>query len=519
MTMSTTPEQPTARATRREWIGLSIIALPCLLYSMDLTVLNLAIPKLSAELRPSSAQLLWIVDIYGFVLAGLLIPMGTLGDRIGRRKVLLFGAAAFGAASIFAAFAHSASMLVAARAVLGVGGATIAPSTLSLIRNMFHDDKQRSVAIGVWIASFSAGGAIGPLLGGVLLEYFWPGSVFLVSVPVMVLLLVVGPLLLPEYRDPSARSVDVSSVLLSLAAVLLVIYGVKRVATAPGLALPAVTIVAGVVGAIVFVRRQSRIANPLIDPTLFANARFVSALAAYTVGTLLGFGIWIFTSQYLQLVKGLSPLAAGVTSLPVFAGFTTGAFVAPVMARRIGVERLMIGGFVGTAIGFALLGLATTASPLALIVVALGIYSLALSPIFVLATDLIVGSAPAEQAGAASALSETGSEFGGAAGIAVLGSIGTAVYRHAMSLRMPAGVPGPVADGARNTIGEALRATSGMTGAVSESLHRVAQDAFTSSLNVTAWSCVVVSLLMAVALGATWSTSRAARVHAVRAVE
>src|SRR5687767_3051357 len=187
------------RATRREWIGLAVIALPCMLYSMDLTVLNLALPHLSADLQPSSSQLLWIVDIYGFFVAGSLITMGTLGDRIGRRRLLLIGAVAFGATSVIAAFSTSSEMLIVSRALLGISGATIAPSTLSLIRNMFHDPRQRTLAIGVWISSFSAGAAIGPLLGGVLLEYFWWGSVFLLAVPVMAILLVLGPILLPEF--------------------------------------------------------------------------------------------------------------------------------------------------------------------------------------------------------------------------------------------------------------------------------------------------------------------------------
>ncbi|MGH8247354.1 MAG: MFS transporter, partial [Gammaproteobacteria bacterium] len=218
------------KATRREWIGLAVIALPCLLYSMDLTVLNLAVPSLSADLRPSSSQLLWIVDIYGFLLAGLLITMGTLGDRIGRRRLLMMGAAAFGVASVLAAFSTSAEMLIATRAVLGIAGATLAPSTLSLIRNMFLDPRERTVAIGVWVTSYSVGGAIGPLLGGILLEYFWWGSVFLIGVPVMVLLLVLGPRLLPEFRDPNAGRLDILSAALSLGAVLAVIYGLKRTA-------------------------------------------------------------------------------------------------------------------------------------------------------------------------------------------------------------------------------------------------------------------------------------------------
>ena len=195
-------------AGRREWIGLGVLALPCLLYSMDLTVLNLAVPHLSADLEPSSTQLLWIVDIYGFLVAGSLITMGTLGDRIGRRRLLLTGAVAFGAASMLAAFSFTAPMLIAARAILGVASATLAPSTLSLLRNMFLDPRERTVAVGVWIASFSAGGALGPLLGGLLLEHFWWGSVFLVNVPVMLLLLALGPRLLPEYRDPNPGRLD-----------------------------------------------------------------------------------------------------------------------------------------------------------------------------------------------------------------------------------------------------------------------------------------------------------------------
>ena len=203
MTTATDDSAVTApAASRREWIGLAVLALPCMLYSMDLTVLNLAVPSLSADLAPTATQLLWIVDIYGFLVAGALITMGTLGDRIGRRRLLLIGAAAFGVASVLAAFSVSAEMLIATRALLGLAGATIAPITLSLIRNMFHEPKQRTAAIGVWITSYSVGAAIGPLVGGVLLQHFWWGSVFLAGVPVMLLLLAVGPVLLPSTGIP-----------------------------------------------------------------------------------------------------------------------------------------------------------------------------------------------------------------------------------------------------------------------------------------------------------------------------
>ena len=294
-----------------------VLALPCLLYSMDLTVLHLAVPKLTADLRPSSVELLWIIDIYGFMVAGSLITMGTLGDRIGRRRLLMIGAVAFGVASVAAAFSASAPMLIATRALLGVAGATIAPSTLSLIRNMFQDPQQRTTAIGVWITSFSLGGAIGPLVGGVLLEAFWWGSVFLIGVPVMVLLLVVGPRLLPEYRDPDAGRLDLISAALSLTAVLAMIYGLKRIAQ-DGLTAAAVAfIAAGIAIGAVFARRQLRLPDPLLDLRLFRMRGFSASLATYGLSILLSFGAFLFLPQYLQLVLGMSavprrPLDAAV---------------------------------------------------------------------------------------------------------------------------------------------------------------------------------------------------------------
>src|SRR5688500_12620745 len=294
------------RAGRREWIGLGVIAIACMLYVMDLTVLHLAIPAISTDLQPSSTQLLWIIDIYGFVVAGSLITMGTLGDRIGRRRLLMIGAAAFGAASVLAAFSTSAGMLIAARALLGVAGATLAPSTLALIFNMFGDPQQRKVAIGVWIASYSAGAAIGPLAGGALLELFWWGSVFLLGVPVMVLLLIAAPRLLPESRDPDAGRLDLGSAALSLAAVLAIIFGLKQLAEHGAGWPPAVAVLAGLVIGMAFVRRQRALADPLIDLGLFRNRAFSAALVTNLLGFLAAFGLFLFVSQYLQLVLGLS---------------------------------------------------------------------------------------------------------------------------------------------------------------------------------------------------------------------
>ena len=489
---------PGLRAGRREWIGLAVIALPCMLYSMDLTVLNLAVPHISADLKPSSSQLLWIVDIYGFLVAGSLITMGTLGDRIGRRRLLLIGAAAFGAASILAAFSNSVEMLIATRALLGVAGATLAPSTLSLIRSMFLDPQQRTFAIGIWVTSYSVGGALGPLLGGILLEYFWWGSVFLLAVPVMVLLLVVGPLLLPEFKDPAAGRLDLFSAGLSLAAVLLVIYGLKQFAE-DGLGwIPALSVVSGIVVGVIFVKRQRALADPLIDLRLFRIPAFSASLATYTLGTLVSFGAYIFIAQYLQLVLGLSPFRAGLATVPSMAAFIVGSMLVPAIARRVRPSYLMGAGLVIAAVGFGMLTQVDGDSALAVLIAGSVIYAGGLAPVVILATDLIVGSAPVERAGAASAISETSSELGGALGIAILGSIGTAVYRLAMWDKVPAAVPPAAVEAARSTLGGAVAVAEQLPEPVRADLLEVSRNAFTQGFELTAAISAAVSLATAV---------------------
>jgi DHA2 family multidrug resistance protein-like MFS transporter len=488
------------RAGRRQWIGLAVIALPCMLYSMDLTVLHLAVPALSRDLAPSAAQLLWIIDIYGFLVAGSLITMGTLGDRIGRRRLLLIGATTFGIASVLAAFSTSAEMLILTRALLGLAGATLAPSTLSLIRNMFRDPKQFTTAIGVWISSYSVGAAIGPLFGGLLLEYFWWGSVFLIAVPVMGLILVLGPLLLPEYRDPEAGGLDLFSAALSLTAVLAVIYGLKQVAQDGLTWLPVLSIVAGLAVGVVFVRRQRRLAHPLIDLRLFADRSFSASLAAYTLAIVVAFGGFLFVPQYLQLVLGLSPLQAGLWTLPWSLAFVVGSMVTPVIARRVRPAFLMAAGLGLAAIGNVVLARVDGAFGLGALAIGTFVIGLGLAPTFTLATDLIVGTAPAERAGAASALSETGAELGGALGIAILGSIGTAVYRGRLAEAVPAGVPPEAAQTARDTLGGALAVAGQIPGPVGEALMALARQAFAQGFQVTVMIAALLSLGLAIAV-------------------
>jgi len=488
---------PPPRAGRREWIGLAVIALPCVVYSMDVTVLNLALPRLSVDLQPSSSQLLWIVDIYGFCLAGMLIPMGNLGDGIGRRRLLLLGGAAFAAASVLAAFSTSVGMLIAARAALGVTGATLAPSTLSLIRTMFLDARQRTVAIGVWIASYSLGGAIGPLLGGLMLQHFWWGSVFLLAVPVMALLLILGPVLLPEYRHPAARRLDLGSAFLSLVAVLSVVYGMKQVAEDGIGCVPSVAVLAGIATAIVFVRRQRRLPDPLIDLRLFRVPTFTVSLVTYLLGTLVGFGAYVFIGQYLQLVVGLSPLWAGLWMLPWSGGFIVGSMLSPAIARHVRPAFVMGTGLAMSAVGFAVL-VRLNATGMAGLVTGLALMSLGLAPVITLGTDLIVGAVPPEGAGAAAAISETSSELGGALGVAILGSVGTAIYRSAMAGAALVGVPAQARKIARDTLGGATAAAARLGEPVGARLLETAREAFTHALQVIVGICAVVSALTAI---------------------
>ncbi len=499
------------RAGRKEWIGLAVISLACLLYVMDLSVLYLAVPSLTRDLEPTSSQLLWITDIYGFMVAGFLITMGTLGDRIGRRRVLLTGAAAFGASSVIAAFSTSAEMLIAARALLGIAGATVAPSTLSLIRNMFHDPHQRMTAIGVWGTSFAVGGALGPLVGGVLLEFFWWGSVFLINVPVMGVLLVLGPRLLPEFRDPGAGRLDLTSVFLSLGAVLPVIYGLKQLAQGGAGATAAAAVAAGLVFGGAFVRRQTRLEDPLIDLRLFRIPAFSVSVMSNTLTGFIAFGTFLFVAQYLQLVVGLTPLNAGLWSLPSSLAVIAGSMLAPKVSRLVRPAFGVAGGLLLAAAGLSVLTQVGATSGLATVVTGTVVFSLGLGPVFILATDLIVGTAPAERAGAASAISETGAELGGALGIALLGSIGTAVYRGGVTDALPPDVPLAAAEAARDTLGGALAVAQELPGDVGQGLAGAALDAFAQGLHISATAGAVIAVGVAILVAGLLRNVRAPR--------
>ncbi|MEU0805304.1 MFS transporter [Streptomyces sp. NPDC005970] len=475
--MSSIADSP-RQAGPREWLGLAVLALPTLLLSIDVSVLHLAVPHISEALDPSATQMLWIIDVYGFLIAGFLVTMGTLGDRIGRRKLLLIGAAAFGVASVVASYATDPAMLIAARAALGIAGATLMPSTLALISNMFPDPRQRGMAIAIWVTMFSVGVALGPVVGGAMLEYFWWGSVFLLGVPIMALLLVAGPLLLPEYRDEDAGRLDLASVALSLAAILPVIYGLKEIAKDGVSAVPGLALVVGLVVAVVFVRRQRTLASPLLDFRLFANPTFRTALVTLLLSMLVAGGTYLFVTQYLQLVGGLSPMKAGLYLLPAAFALIVTSVLSPVAASRFRPAYVVAAGLVVSAVGHGMLALADSSSGVAQVVTGFAFAYAGGGPLVALGTDIVVGSAPPEQAGSASALSETSTELGMALGVATLGSVGTAVYRGEVD------VPARVPDGAGDTLAGALEAAKNLPADLSAAFVDSGRAAFTEGMNV-----------------------------------
>ncbi|WP_320776578.1 MFS transporter [Streptomyces sp. CRN 30] len=494
--MTTTP----SLAGRREWTALGVLMLPLLLVSMDVSVLYFAIPAISADLEPSGTQQLWIFDIYGFVLAGLLMTMGALGDRVGRRRLLLIGAAAFGAASLVAAYAHTAETLIAARAVLGVGGATLMPTTVALVRSMFTDAGQRAKAIGLWSAVMTGGVALGSVLSGVLVEHFWWGSVFLVNLPAMVLLLVLGPVLLPESRDPAPGRFDWPSVPLSLAAVLPVVYGLKEIPSEGFHVRYVMSITVGLLFAALFVHRQRTAPSPMISPALLRGRGFAPSLVLNAVTMFGMMGSAYFTTQYIQSVLDKSAMEAALwallPSVPI-------GFAAPFAAHlvRKGVDRahVVTAGFAAAACGYVILTAAGTDS-LTVVLIACAVLASGVTAVMSQIMDLALSTAPVERAGAASSLMETGAEFGGAMGMALLGSIGTAVYRH--------GVPDSAPAAAHETLGGALAVADHLPGRTGDALAAAAREAFTDGMRGAAIAAAAVLVLAAVMAAMTLRAAR-----------
>ncbi|MEU5922524.1 MFS transporter [Streptomyces antimycoticus] len=487
------------RAGRKEWTAFVVLMLPLLLVSMDVSVLYFAVPAISRELHPSSTQQLWIFDIYAFALAGLLITMGALGDRFGRRKLLLFGAAAFGAASVAAAYAQSAETLIAARAVLGIGGATLMPSTMALIRNLFLDEKQRATAIAIWSSAMAGGIALGSVLSGVMIEHFWWGSVFLINVPAMVLLLALVPLLVPEFKDPKPGAFDLPSVPLSLAAVLPVIYGLKKTAADNGVSpIPLLSIVAGLAVGAVFLRRQRTRRDAMISPELFHHRGFGPSIALNALATFAMMGSAYFTTQYLQSVLGKGPLEAALWSLaPSVCVGIAGPAAAAAVQRGADRAHVIGAGFLTGALGYGILALAET-DALWTVLIGAAVLASGIVMVMSLVTDMAIGTVPPKRAGSAAALLETGQEFGGAMGMAVLGSVGTAVYRSDVKDSLGGELPRGALDQARETLGAAVAVAGKLKGRTGEQLLDAAREAFTHGMRIACGAGAVVLVAAAV---------------------
>jgi DHA2 family multidrug resistance protein-like MFS transporter len=491
-------ESSTPRAGRRQWLGLVLLMLPVLLISVDNTVLSFALPAISLDLRPSSTTLLWIVDIYPLVLAGLLVAMGTLGDRVGRRRLLLIGATGFGVVSVAAAFAPTAELLIAARAVMGFFGAMIMPSTLSLLRSMFLDARQRTMAIAVWAGAFAAGSSLGPIVGGVVLQHFSWGAVFLIAVPFLLPLVAFAGLLIPESKDPAPLRIDLISVALSMLTLAPLVFAIKTLTHdgVGGLGLGALAL--GLVAGALFLRRQLRIDNPLLDLSLFRNAPFAGSVLANFLAVFSLVGFLFFVSQHLQLVLGLDPLAAGLLLLPGAVLSVVAGLAAAYVVRRVPPRLVIVAGILLSAGGFGMIVLLRENLSAGVIMVAFGILSVGVGAAETISNDTILSSVPPDKAGAAAGVSETAYELGAVLGTAVLGAILAASYRAAVVL--PDGLGSGAATQAGETLGGALGVAGELPGAQAAALTESAKAAFDSGVGVTSIIAVVLMLVAAAAV-------------------
>jgi DHA2 family multidrug resistance protein-like MFS transporter len=491
--MTVVAERAVVRATAgtKEWLGLVVLAFAVLLIAIDATVLDVALPFISADLQPTAPQLLWIIDVYSFVLAGLLITMGTLGDRIGRRRLLLIGAAGFGIASAIAGVAVSPEMLIAARALQGVAGATLMPATLGLIRAIFTDPRQRTTAIAVWAAMAGGGAAIGPLVGGWLLEHFWWGSVFLVNLPLMLALIVFGPMVIPEARDPRPGKFDIPSAALSMLAVLPIVYAIKEIAVHGPSLVTGVAALVGVPAGAVFVTRQRQLADPMLDLSLFGNRAFRMAVTTDFLSVFALSGLLFFGAQYLQVVAGLSPLDAGLAMLPGTATSVVASIAAAWLLRRWRTGPVLAAAVATSALGSAILLAISADGSISAFVVGFVLVGAGVGTALTVTSDIVVSAVAPARAGAASAVAETAYELGAAAGVAVLGSVVLAVFRGGLD------VSGLTPEQAATS--ETLGGAAGVAGELGNPTWFVSamHDAFVGGMHVAAAITAVVLAIAA----------------------
>lgn len=492
---------PAPTSARRRWWALTVLMLPVLLISIDNTVLSFALPDISRGLQPSGTALLWIVDVYPLVLAGLLIPMGSLGDRFGRRRLLLIGSIGFAAVSVGAAFAPTTEWLIVARAALGLFGAMLMPSTLSLLRNIFVDRNQRRLAIAVWATGFAIGAALGPIVGGILLEHFWWGSIFLLAVPVLIPLVALAPFLIPESKDPLPGRTDFVSILLTLTTMTPLMFGVKTFASDGFSVFGIAAIALGLLSGVIFVRRQLRRPDPMIDMGLFKSHAFSVAVSANLLSCVAFVGFLFFISQHLQLVLGLTPITAGLVLVPGLIAMTIASLSVVPISRRVRPGIVIPVALAISAVGYLIVTLSDGPAPVSLLLVAFAVLGFGIGAAETVSNELIIASAPASKAGAAAAISETAYEVGAVLGTAVLGSILTASYRN--SIVVPPGLTADQTAAARETLGGATELAESLPAKVATQLLDSAKEAFDSGIVLT--SGIGMLLIVIAAIVATFS--------------
>ncbi|MGC2240363.1 MAG: DHA2 family efflux MFS transporter permease subunit [Acidimicrobiia bacterium] len=480
---------------RRRWVTLGVLSLSLVIIGLDNTILNVALPTLVRELNATGSQLQWMVDAYVLVFAGLLLTMGALGDRFGRKLALNVGLVIFGAASIGAAFADSANMLIAARAMMGIGGALIMPSTLSIITNIF-EGAERGRAIAAWAAVAGLGIIIGPVIGGWLLENFWWGSIFLINVFIAIAAIVAGIGLVPESKDPDATPLDPMGAVLSVAGLVTLVYAIIEAPSkgwTDGLVLGGFGLAAVLIG--LFLWWETRVAHPMLRLEFFENPRFSAASVAITMVFFAMFGTVFLLTQYLQFVLGFTPLEAGFRVMPV----ATMIVAAPLSARfteRFGTKRVVTAGLVIVAGAMAILALINVDSGYGHVALAISLLGAGMGTAMAPATDSIMGSLPLAKAGVGSAMNDTTRQIGGALGVAILGSVLASAYSSSMAPAV-ASLPPQAAAQASDSIGGAVR-VAGQLGDAGPALLRAATSSFIDGMQTAVWVAAAVALIGAI---------------------
>lgn len=475
------------KAGRKEWIALCVLMLPLLLVAMDLSVVYYAVPYITEQLKPSTTQQLWMFDAYGFVLASLYITMGAVGDRIGRRKLLLIGATVFGIGSVLAGYSQSSEMLIFARVLQAVGGATLEPTALALLRSMFRDPAERSKAVAIFVGTLGVGVTVGPVMGGLLLAHFWWGSIFLINVPFMLMLLVTAPLLLPESRNPNAGRFDLFSAFLTVAAIFPLVFGVKEIA-ANGTSTPSLVYIGvSVLAIILFVIRQARASHPMLDMSLLRRRNISGPVVTKLVGSFGLIGFAVFTTQYLESVQGRSPLNAALWSLVPSIGVGIAQPTTLALVQR-GMKRAYVISFCFAMAlgGFLIMSQLNVDSGLWVILLAMTLQAGGLVSVMGQCTDMLVASVTEAEAGSGTAVLETASLLGGSLGMALLGSVGAHIYRTDMQAALPSDLDPTVYQSARDTLGGAIVAAQHLPDATGRQVLAVGREAFTHGLNVAA---------------------------------